>query len=101
MLGPKHSFVIDKLRARVGQTTRGLRQVRHWTQAELARQLGIGCGLRPLTLDQMLGLGLPPLVDPRTIPAVRRMLDPKQPLPSFSLPPLPRIDLRLPGDAAP
>ncbi len=85
----------------VGVTVQVSFDSRNPADAKLARQLGIGCGLRPLTLDQMLGLGLPPLVDPRTIPAVRRMLDPKQPLPSFSLPPLPRIDLRLPGDAAP
>jgi transcriptional regulator with XRE-family HTH domain len=35
---------LDKLRVRVGKTTRELRQARHWTQAELARELGVSQG---------------------------------------------------------
>jgi len=36
---------------------------RHLGQAKIVKQIGVGCGLRPLTLREALSLGLPPLPD--------------------------------------
>lgn len=36
---------------------------RHLEQAKIIKQIGVGCGLRPLTLREALSLGLPPLPD--------------------------------------
>jgi hypothetical protein len=36
---------------------------RHLGQAKVVKQVGVGCGLRPLTLSEALSLGLPPLPD--------------------------------------
>jgi hypothetical protein len=32
-------------------------------QAKVAKQIGVGCGLRPLTVQDVLALGLPPVPD--------------------------------------
>jgi hypothetical protein len=36
---------------------------RHADQAKIYKQVGVGCGVRPLTLREALSLGLPPLPD--------------------------------------
>ncbi|HEY5957787.1 MAG TPA: hypothetical protein VIV60_14590 [Polyangiaceae bacterium] len=39
----------------------------HLEQAKIIRQLGVGCGLKPMSLVDLLNLGLPPLPDPKTV----------------------------------
>ena len=56
---------------------------RHLGQAKVVNQIGVGCGLRPLTLGQALSLGLPPLPDADLFQhAVRN---------------LPKFDVKFPG----
>jgi hypothetical protein len=39
----------------------------HLDRAKIVRQLGVGCGLKPMSLVDLLNLGLPPLPDPKTV----------------------------------
>jgi hypothetical protein len=56
-------------------------------QAKLVKRIGVGCGLRPLTIGQVLNLGLPPLPDADTL----RHLEQQMPRLGIHLPPLPSL----------
>lgn len=68
---------------------------RHLERAKVVKQIGVGCGLRPLTLRDALSLGLPPLPDADLLRHAAQNL-PKldMQLPDTTkLPPRPTIDL--------
>jgi hypothetical protein len=46
----------------------------HLAEAKVVKRIGIGCGLRPLTLEELLSLGLPPPPEPKTIERIVKQL---------------------------
>lgn len=61
-------------------------------QAKVAKQIGVGCGLKPLTVGDMLALGLPPLPDADLIRHLGKDLPAwGEPLPLLLSPKLPDL----------
>jgi hypothetical protein len=83
----------------------------HLDDAKMVRQIGVGCGLKPMTLEQLLQLELPPLPDAAHVEhIVSQITHGGLNLPNFlpTLPTLPTLPNLLPGgrsgtasDAAP
>lgn len=46
------------------------------SEAKVAKRIGIGCGLRPMTLVDLLDLGLPPLPDRQTLERLVQLVPP-------------------------
>lgn len=61
-------------------------------RAQIAKQVGTGCGIRPLTIREALALGLPPPPDVDLLRHVVRQL-PKVEMKLPALPPVPTIQL--------
>ncbi len=67
---------------------------RKLSEAKLVRNIGVGCGLKPMSLEELLNLELPPLPDPNKVEQlVRRATDSGSlwPLPNLTLPSLPQL----------
>lgn len=61
----------------------------HLEQAKIVKRIGIGCGLRPMSISDWLNLGLPPLPDAATLERLRKQLPAPSTLPG--LPTLPQL----------
>ncbi len=61
-----------------------------FSQAKVVKQMGVGCGLKPLSVQDLLTLGLPPLPDADLIKHIGKDLPnwgaPVPPMPSMKLP---------------
>jgi hypothetical protein len=73
----------------------------HLDQAKVVKRIGIGCGLRPLSMVDLLNLGLPPIPDPKTVERLIKQIPPATVM--ANLPTLPQIlpsfeDLQSLGD---
>lgn len=59
-------------------------------QAKIVRQIGMGCGLRPMSLVELMNLGLPPMPDAGTVERMTKQFPPSTLLSNLpKWPPLP------------
>jgi hypothetical protein len=61
----------------------------HLDQAKIVKRIGIGCGLRPMSIVDLLNLGLPPIPDPKTVERLIKQIPPETVI--SNLPTLPQI----------
>jgi hypothetical protein len=45
--------------------------------AKVKKRIGIGCGLRPMSIEDLLNLGLPPIPDPKTVERLVKQIPPE------------------------
>lgn len=63
-------------------------------EAKVVKRMGIGCGLRPMSLTDLLNLGLPPIPDPKTVERLIQQVPPEAAISNLSALPklLPTFD---------
>lgn len=62
---------------------------RRLDDAKVVKRLGIGCGLRPMSLVDLMNLGLPPIPDPKTVERLIQQIPPDAVL--SNLPAFPKL----------